>query len=388
MADFTDSSNNNDEERVVVIDNGSGFIKAGFGGDELTPSIVIPTVVGRAKVPGIIVGNEKDYYIGEEAEMLAGMLNCSHPIQHGVIIDWDSMERIWSHVFYNELHVAPDKQRVILTVPPLSPRSNRERIAHIMFDKFNVIGIHLVDQYVLSLYATGKTTGLVINCGYVDCCVAPIYEGYIIHHAIGTLGIGGCDITAYLRRQLLERGYNFSNNAAGVSDQICSDIKEKLAFVALDFDAEMTVCEASEQCRDLDKSYELPDGQQIIVGKERFRCSEILFQPSIIGKTGPGLHQLCENLALTDMKRELFDHVVLCGGSSMIRGMGERLHKEIKRFVPTTMSINISTLSDRNTSAWTGGSLLGGSSCFQSIFVNKYQYEKDGYAAIERRCGA
>lgn len=386
MADFTDCSNNEQEERVVVIDNGSGYIRAGFGGDEVTPSVVFPTILGRARIPGIIVGEEKEYYVGKEAERLAGLLKCAHPIQRGVIVDWDSMEKIWSHTFYNELRVAPEKQRVVLTEPPLNPKSNRERIAQIMFNKFNVKGIHLCQKLVLSLYSTGKTTGLVISCGYDDCCVAPVYEGYLIAHAIRRLGVGGCDVTAYLRQLLVERGYNFSNNPGNISDQICNDIKEKLAYVALDFDAEMAVSASFEQYPDVNKTYDLPSGQQVVVGKERFQCSEVLFKPSLIGKTDPGLNQLCENLDVIDMKRELFDHVVVCGGSSMFPGMDERLQKEIKRLVPPAMPVNIATLRDRNTSAWTGGSLLGGVSCYQSMYVNKYDFERDGYAAIERRC--
>ncbi|KAK7479204.1 hypothetical protein BaRGS_00029548 [Batillaria attramentaria] len=366
-----------DEDEVcgVVIDNGTGKIKAGFAGDD-APRVVFPTLTGRARREIVMSGvDTKDHYIGDEAESKRSLLSLHHPMQRGVVTDWDEMELVWHHLYDNELRVPPEQHPVVVTEATQTPKSNREKMTEVFFEQFNVPGFYVTNPGILSTYASGRGTVITVDVGEGQTQVMNIYEGYTNPEAIESMNLGGADLTEALQKLLRQRAYNVGDPSDAITVR---DIKEKLCYVALDFEKELRDAECGLTT---DEKYELPDGQVVNLSTERFTVPEILFQPSLIGKQMKGLHTLvfdCLQKCPIDTRRDFYCNIFLVGGSTMFPGMAERMQKEIQALVPPAAKVKVIAPPERKLSVWIGGSILASLSTFQSWWITREEYDESG----------
>lgn len=252
-----------------------------------------------------------------------------------------------------------------------------------MFENFNVPMFYVAIQAVLSLYASGRTTGIVLDAGDGVAHTVPIFEGFAMSHAIMKINLAGRNLTEYMQKLLMERGQSLPD-AAGF--EIVRGIKEEYSYVALDYEAEL---KAFEESNAKDKSVTLPDGTVFQIGDQMFRCPELLFQPLLEGRDEPGIHELTYKSIMRcdiDVRKDLYNNIILSGGTTMITGLPERLKKEIDALAPTSMRTKVIAQPERKFSVWIGGSILSSLSSFSTMWITKAEYEEVGTSIVHKKC--
>jgi len=367
----------------VVIDNGSGMIKAGFARDE-QPKLIFPTFVGRPRHVKVMSGGlEDDVLVGDKALQHRGVLKLNYPIEHGLVKDKNDMQKIWEYTLENLNCLNSQQRPLLLTEAPNNPRNNRSDAAEIFFETFNVPAMYIQVQAILSLYASGRVTGLVLDSGDGVTSAVPVYEGFAVPHAIQRSNVAGRDVTEYLQLLLQKVGHDLHTSA---EFEIVKDIKEKICNVVLDI---QSVQENAWEDQDREVPYQLPDGKVIKIKSEKFNAPEILFKPSIIGQEYNGVH-ICLHNAISkcdmDLKKDFYSTILLSGGSTMFQGFGERLLSELRKLSPRDIRIKIFAPRTRITSAWVGGSILSSLSTFKKLWVSSKEWDEQGKRAIYKKC--
>jgi len=324
-------------------------------------------------------GLKGDSFVGKKAEENRGLLRIKYPMEHGIVKDWMDMEAIWNHT-YSELRCPAEEHPVLLTEAPLNPSKNREKAAEVFFETFTVPALFISMQAVLSLYASVRTTGVVLDCGDGVTHAVPVYEGFAIPHSIMRIDLAGRDITEYLQLLLRKSGHNFYTSS---EKEVVRTIKESSCYIAFDPTKEEEVLETEKNHK-----FKLPDGNIIDIGSERFKAPEVLFHTEFIGCEYPGIQEcLANSIQRTDLdlRKTLYGNIVLSGGSTLFPGFGDRLLNELKALSPKDIKIKISAPPERKYTTWMGGSILASLTTFKKMWVSAEEWEEDGPSVIHKK---
>lgn len=386
-----------DGNKIVVCDNGTGFVKCGYAGATF-PEFIFPSLIGRPILRATSrVGNleVQDLMIGDEASELRQMLELSYPLENGIVRNWDDMIHLYDYIFGpKKMNIDPKHAKILLTEPPLNPLRNREKMVEVMFEKYGFNALFIATQATLTLYAQGLMTGVVVDSGDGVTHICPVYDGISLPHLTRRLNVAGRDITRYLIKLLLLRGYAFNQTA---DFETIRQMKEKLCYVAYDVEQEQNLALDTTV---LVKKYTLPDGRVIKVGGELFGAPEALFQPHLIDREGVGISELLFNTiqaADIDTRPAFYKHIVLSGGSTMYPGLPSRLEREIKqlylqnvlkgdteRFAKFKMCIEAPP--QRKHMVFIGGSVLANIMKIdqRTTWLTRAEYEEKGLKVLER----
>jgi actin-related protein len=235
---------------------------------------------------------------------------------------------------------------------------------------------------VLALYATGRTTGIVLDSGEGATHSVPVFEGYAMPHSIMKCDVAGKDLTLFLWKLLKEAGYSFSLIQ---EREIIRDIKEKTCRISSDFEKEF---KDFGETMTKDVSYELPDKNVIKIGAPQILCSEALFQPSKLSKTSQGVHEIIHQsvtMSDGDLRKDFYANVVLAGGTTLFPNLAERLNAELL-VLSRAARIKVISPAERGFTTWIGGSILSSLSTFQSMRITKQEYEEHQEKIVHKKC--
>ncbi|KAI7601159.1 Actin-related protein, partial [Hortaea werneckii] len=247
-------------EAPIVLDGGTGFLKAGYAGQNF-PDHQYPSIVGRPILrteESQSLGNDiklKDIMCGDEAAAARSMLQISYPMENGIVKRWEDMQHLWDYTFFDKMNVNPQGRKILLTEPPMNPLKNREQMCEVMFERYQFGGVYVAIQAVLALYAQGLSSGVVVDSGDGVTHIVPVYESTVLNHLTRRLDVAGRDVTRNLIGLLLRRGYALNRTA---DFETVRGIKEKLCYVSYDLALDQRL---SEDTTTLVESYTLPDGR-------------------------------------------------------------------------------------------------------------------------------
>lgn len=426
----------NDTKYSIIIDNGTGFTKMGFSGN-LDPEFVFPTAIADlAKKNTMSISTKNDeynYYIGDEAIKIASTSQnhaVTYPMQNGLIDNWDMMEKFWHQSIYHYLKCDPQEHFFVLTEPPMNPPENRENVAEIFFETFNVPGLYIGVQAVFALIGCNTTvledpnekegsklqeideeqrkaikelTGVVVDSGDGVTHVVPICDGFVLGSNIKHIPIAGRKITQFMSSMIKDRGETIPNEDLYLATM---DIKEKYGYVTSDLLKEYSRYD-NKKFDEKTKTYysKLPTFKgigrlsnkpfKIHLGYELFLGPESFFSPEIIDKDWKSsLDEVIDNTIQQcpiDYRRKLYSNIVFSGGSTQFKNFDRRLqitvqdrvNERLKKFIneevkPKPINVKVTNSLAQKHVVWLGGSHLANQSTFQKSVHTREQYQENG----------
>lgn len=362
------------EIQTIVIDNGSRFCKVGFS-DEKEPRSNFISIVGFSKYCTGFPRN-REYLVGTIAAEKWPVLCSKYPVERGTIQDYDYMEKVFNYIFSNELKIDETEHPVLITETALNPKLIREWTTEIMFEKFNIPSFYTGTNAVFSLLSSGRKNGIAFESGAEVSCSVPIIDGNPIKESIVRVPIGGVDMTKYLMKLFKEREYiPFDERHTA----LFYEIRKEIAYVELNFENGMKKVETTTECNIIfDKTF---IKEPILFNKERFMCSELLFQPKMDGFEFEGIDKAIYKSIMnckSDFYDDLFSNIVLSGGNSMLKGLKERIQKEISVLQGNKNNVHVISHPDRDYSAWRGASMFSSLPTSKEEFISREEYVENG----------
>jgi len=374
------SIDKNEQAPHIIIDFGSNTIKFGFNYDPF-PKFIIPNVVGKIKNKSFsLIKDYNDYYCGYEALNNGPAIDLTYPrIENdGQILSTmegqKELESLFSYILYEKLKLKTqkDKYNIFIVDSILTSTKEREAIAHILFEKFDVYNLHFEPQSIMTLYSTSKTSGLIVDSGEISTEIVPIIEGYIISQGICNFPIGGCQLTkrfANVYQDIFDM-YNVCNQY-----WMAQKIKEEYS----------EILPSNKEFEDLmskpinKKEYSLPDGNTVELGNEIYEIPESIFNPNMIDIQTDNLPKvILDSINKCDIstRKELFNNIILGGGNTFIKGFEGRLKNEINSM--KKRNCGIICLKERKYSSWIGASGISSLSNFNKWISRNDYFEHGG----------
>ena len=363
----------------IIIDIGTSTIKAGLSGQE-KPSLIFPNYFGEKKYSksvGFWKEDDKKQIVGNDCNKYFGVVKLKYPLSHGIFNNKEDINPIFEYIYSNlDMSITEIKEHPVLIAEPLlNPQENRKDIAKVLFDTYKIENLFFASQPILSLFSTSSTSGAVLESGdgVTQSCI--IYEGYTIPGSYKRINLGGREVTEYLQFLLNRKGYELRNSDGF---QITKKIKEELCEIF-----------PQEQENNLEiKNYTLPDDSIIEIGDERRLAPEILFNPLIREYEYPGIQEiLAESINKTnvDLKLQLYGSILLSGGNTNIKGMKERIYKEIKKLAPKNAKVRLHTPSNPENCCWIGGNIISSLEISKEMWISIKEWMEKGENIILTR---
>ena len=363
----------------IIIDIGTSSIKAGLSGQE-KPSLIFPNYFGEMKYSksvGSWKDDDKKHIIGNDCNKYFGVVKLKYPLSHGIFNNSEDISSIFEYIYSNlDMSITEIKEHPVLIAEPLlNPQENRRNIAKVLFDTYKIEQIFFASQPILSLFSTSSTSGAVFESGdgVTQSCI--IYEGYTIPGSYKRINLGGKEVTEYLQYLLNKKGHELRNSDGF---QITKKIKEELC----------EICSPENENKLEPKNYTLPDDSILEIGDERRLAPEILFNPLIREYEYPGIQEiLAESINKTnvDLKLQLYGSILLSGGNTNIKGMKERIYKEIKKLAPKKAKIRLHTPSNPENCCWIGGNIISSLEISKEMWISVKEYMEKGENILHTR---
>jgi len=428
-----------DDVGALVLELGSGFAKAGYAGDD-SPKAVFPSHIGYVENVRPVGGDQpvpmevdgaapaptpKSWYVDMPIYEYRDHMEIKPTLVNGEIVDWEAAEQMYEHALHTRLQASTSQHPLLMVEQSFAASEQRTKMCEIMFEKFEAPAFFLSKDAVLSAFAAGRASGLVVDVGSGLSRITPVHDGYVLKKGITKNNLAGEAISKWMHRCITGKGtavrpHHSLVKEAKAPGEPLSVLPRLLAHETDSFrnwmtfdvvrDIKESLCHVSEVRFVEDnyegtppKVYELPDGSTVELAVDRFRIPEALLNPAFgdaevlaaahsqeAGKAIGLVQMFNESVAKCDpdLRRDLFSNIILTGGGSLFDGLEVRVHNELAETLPSQKIKIVATgvNAERRFSAWIGGSILGSLGTFHQLWVSKAEYDEEGANLVEKRC--